>query len=286
MSNQETSQPFRISLGKRRRTGQTFPMESTTVSHSETDISGFTVPQPILRLITKTARRFAAMECSMRNLNERATKLAEDKTNGIVPKHISFKVNKLFTSEEHSIVRTTFINIAIENDIQRLNDKYAILSNEYSNRVTLLMNELNPILTECKMTADVMELANQLDFEIQSFKVNFLLKQNQDAKRKEEKLQKFMEAKERNETEAKLSTKEVQSMKATIKKLQKTVQNLSLKPKKPNPTKQGKGQGSRSKKPKRNPKPKRKSTGTGKRSAGKRKSTAKGKKSTGRNGRQ
>ncbi len=239
------------------------------------------MPTAIVKLVKHHARINAAKSCQIQNLADKITAFDQDLIDGTIPKHLDYKFRKLYIKPEEVAIRTTIIRSAIQQEIVIHKQKKQQLATEYDARLTNLTAELSPTMLACNLQIPNEELIYELETLIQSFRVSFLLKQQSDAKRKEEKRLKFLAYKEVQDTSATVTNKDVSGFKASIKQLQKQIKQLSL------TTRQGKGKGAASKSPRNTPtKNKKKSTGTGKGKGGKPKSTAKNKKSRGKNGKQ
>ena len=237
--------------------------------------SKFKMPLPILKMITTHARKMATNRCSVRNYSRIGDQLATDKQQQRCPKQLEFKFKKNFIRPEEAGLRAIMIGAATDTEIDRLATKAAALDNEFENRLDILKETLNPVLTACNMSLDDAELLAELDFQIQTFKAAFIIKQTSDEAKKAKKAAKFLEYKEIAETEVKLTAKQVKSMTSTIASLQKSLKKLTI---------SGKGKGPTDKRPSAGPKKKGKSTGTRKNSGGNGNASARNKSSRGKNG--
>jgi hypothetical protein len=217
------------------------------------------------------------------NAKIRIQKLQDDKTNGIVPKHLEYKFKKLFTKPEEINIRSVVINNTIDAEIQSNNTRITELTNIDSNGMTTLMTTLTPIFNHCDIHINPIVIQNTLDTLISSHKIRFLLKQADDTKKKEEKQARFSAKQAAAAVPAEITVKDVAGMKSIITSLQKQVKSLSVRKQTPK-TAPGNVKGA----PKSNPSsaPKRKSTSDGKKSAGKKRDSATSKRSHGRSGKQ
>jgi polyhydroxyalkanoate synthesis regulator phasin len=245
----------------------------------DTDETIAPMPPAIIKLVLKHARINASKHCQIRNYRKQIASLDADVLAGTIPKFIDYKFKKLYNKPEESGIRSTLIRTAIDQECTRIKLKTQELETEYGQRLAQLIAELNPTLLACNLKLAPGELSEELENHIQSFLVTFLLKQQADTKRKEEKRLKFLLHEEEQQAETIITKKDVSNFTIMIKRLEKQVKTLQL-AKKP-----GKGKGAVPKNPRNTPrKHKGKSTGTGKNRNGKPKDTARNKKYRGLNG--
>jgi hypothetical protein len=238
------------------------------------------MPLSIIKVVKQHGRINAAKMCQIKNINKSIETMDQDLLDGTIPKFLEYKFKKLYNKPDETAVRSNLLRLAINQEIALLKARKELLAAELDQRLINLTSEITPTLTTCNLNIEQNELAAELESTIQSFRVSFLLKQQADEKRKEEKRLKFLTYKEEQDTAVTITVKEVKGINIMIKKLQNQVKTLQLK-------KQGNVKGAASKSPRNTPsKPKSKSTGTGKGKGGKPKNTAKNKKSRGKNGKQ
>jgi hypothetical protein len=258
-----------------------------TTSQTNAAIIEHKLPLCILKIIRKHARDMAALSCAMINHGTKLTDLQKHITDGTIPNHHSYKFKKMFIGDNEAAIRATVIKATIEAEkaeiVQRNDDSLL----KFNQRVTTLTTILEPILKECNMIMPLDALKLLLDYEINCFKAQFLLKQKEDDAKKIEKQRKYNEYKEKLDAEVIISQRDFTKANKSIAMLQKQVKQLTMKQNKA----QGKAKGVPGKKKPSGPatpqNPKQtKSTGTGKGSGGKGKSTARNKKSHGKNGKQ
>lgn len=245
----------------------------------------FPMPPAIVKAIKAFARKYAALDCSVSNHQAKVTELEAHERDGTIPKHLQFKMKKLFVGENEGEIRTMVIKNLITTEINEIKAKIELNQVTFNGRLATLQAELGPILVNANLRIqDAADLKLQLDYEINSFKAQFLIKKQEDEAKKAEKQRKFLEYKERMDLAAELTKRDVSKANKVIANLAKEVKQLkvSLSKVKGNvrgsPAKKSKTQGAQ--------KPKEKSTGTTKNSNGKGKSTAKNKKSRGKSGKQ
>lgn len=270
-------------LNKRPRSADYRPEQMNLDAPSAPESSTPPIPPSVMNHINKHARSLASIQCAIANANARIQKLQEDKTNGIVPKHLEYKFKKLFTKPEESNIRVIVINNTIDSEIQALNLRITELTNIDTNGMNSLMATLTPIFNNCDIHINPIVIQNNLDTLVSTHKVRFLLKQNEDNKKKEAKQAKFTASKAAAAESVTITVKDVTSMRAIITSLQKQVKSLAMNKQNPR-SKQGNAKGAPKSRP--STAPERNSTKEERKSAGKKSSTAKGKKSRGKNGKQ
>ena len=211
----------------------------------------FEIPPAISSMIKTHAYKTAIKWCQKEKTCLEASELEDCKTNGRIPKKFTSKFKNVFTSDGEAALRTATVELVIDQEITRLSAIHAEIENELSNAITVLSNELRPILTACRLELDPQILQQEFDYQVQCTKSKFLIRQQADAKLKAQKEAKHLLHKEAQAEVITMTKKEKSKMEAQIKSLQKDLATLKVKVssgKKP-----GKGHGSAQKSPKAGP---------------------------------
>lgn len=211
----------------------------------------YAIPPSIATIIKNHARIMAGKWCKANFLRLTNEELEQNKADGIIPKQFISKFKHLFTEPDQAGFRQTAVEMAIDYQTGANIDKMNELFNEIANALTTLTTDLNPVLQTCNLQIAPIAIREEFEFHYQSFKAEFLLKQQSDAKKKAAKQQKFALAKEASLQEVTLTQKDKSKMEGTIKALQRDLAKLKLETKK-----SGKGKGSATKSPTAGPKTK------------------------------
>lgn len=222
------------------------------------------LPQALSQAIKDIARKYAAIACKASNLEQKINDLHLHKTNGTIPDHLKFKFKKLIESDRDTTLHATMMEATILNEIELNKGKLVELNNLFTNRMQDLSDTLGPAINQSNLSYSDNQIITTFDSMIREIKLQFILKQQKDHTKKNDKKQKFLLKQEELNEIATLSIKQVQSFKKEISLLKKQIKDLSK-----TIPKNGKGR----KKPK-NPKV---STGTTKNADGKRRDTSKNK---------
>ena len=178
------------------------------------------------------------------------------------PDHLKFKFKKLIQSERDTALHSAMIEASITNEIDLTKGKQVELTNLFTNRMLDLTTTLGPAINQSNLSFSEDQITSTFDNAIREFKLQYILKQQKDDIKKNDKKQRFLLQQEELNEIATLSIKQVQSFKKEIIQLKKQVKDLSK-----NTQKNKKGR----KKPK-NPKG---STGTTKRNSGNKRGSSK-----------
>ena len=187
-----------------------------------------------MKTIQEQAVKFATLSCSLRNIEQKITALNEHKNEGSTPPHLEYKFKHLFKQDDELAIKASCIEQCINTEIGRLEEKRITLNNIFASRIDALNQVLDGPLQECQIRLDNHEVSKVFDTAIQHKKLEFILKQNKDDAKKQEKKEKFKIRQEQNQEPAAISTAELNRMKKEIDDLRKTVKSLKIK--KPSPT--------------------------------------------------
>ena len=220
------------------------------------------LPQALTNAIKELARKYASIACKASNLGHKIGQLHQHKANGTIPDHLKFKFKKLIQSERDTALHSAMIEASITNEIDLTKGKQVELTNLFTNRMLDLTTTLGPAINQSNLSFSEDQITSTFDNAIREFKLQYILKQQKDDIKKNDKKQRFLLQQEELNEIATLSIKQVQSFKKEIILLKKQVKDLSK-----NTQKNKKGR----KKPK-NPKG---STGTTKRNSGNKRGSSK-----------
>lgn len=226
------------------------------------------LPTAIIKVINQASFKYAKISCAIDNLSVKINNLLASKAEGIIPKHLEHKCKRLFTKESEASVRSTLILSMIDTEVTEKKEYLVNLKSLYESRYTDLNETIESPLKSCNLAFPEEQIVTMFDQKICDLKLRFLLTQKQNEAKIQQKHDRFLEQKEKQNAVATLSVKEVESLKKQVELLKaqvKTLKKDTLKPR-PKPSKNEKGK----QKPKNAPP---KSTGTTKGKGGKPKNT-------------
>jgi hypothetical protein len=185
------------------------------------------LPPALARAISELARKYASIACKAANLGQKIGVLHQHKTNGTIPDHLKFKFKKLVDSERDTALHAAMIDASITNEIEVTRGKIVELTNLFNNRMQDLINTLGPAINSSNLSYSQDQITDTFDNAIRETKLQFILKQQKDDTKKNEKKQKFLLQQEAMNEVATLSIKQVQSFKKEIISLKKQLKDLS-----------------------------------------------------------
>ena len=238
------------------------------------------MPKAIIQKIQARSRFVATLKCKLHNLLEKLKALEASAETGLIPPHLTFKFKKFFNKPEEAEYKTNLILNAIEQEKTKFEEEIGILHNDINTRNEQLKELLTPIMHALSIDCDMPALFLFFNDLIQSSYATFLLKQFNDAARKQLKKDKFEASKEINSAPATISVQQLKAMQSQVASLTKQLESIKLRKQ----NRSLKVKGPAVKKPTAGSQKKRKPTGTIKSSNGKGKSTVRNNKSAGRNG--
>ncbi len=232
------------------------------------------LPNAIIQTMMNIATKYAAISCDIYNSNRKIDQLLQNLESGTTPKHLLYKFKKMYNHPAESNLKTIIIRHSIEFDIKRLRTKVTELQSTFATRHQDLRKILDPTLKACELLLNTEFITSYFDTIVKDKKITFMVKQQRDEFKKQQKHEKFLHKKEKENQASIITLREHNKLKNDIKLLTTQIKQLKLNQTGSNHNKQRKSKNVKRILNKPNPKSK-KSTGPRKDLNGKRKSTVK-----------
>jgi hypothetical protein len=204
------------------------PPEDPIDMESTASIEWTPLPQVLMRSIQELARKYAAIACKSINLGKKLTNLAQHKTNGTIPEHLKFKFNKVYTAETDVAARTALIVATIDGEIEQIRAKVTELNNQFINRINDMKATLASAINQSNLVLSEEQVVYTFNNLICEYKFQFIIKQEKDERKKEEKKQRFLQLQEEQNEIATLSNRQVNAFKKEITSLKNQLKTLTI----------------------------------------------------------